>query len=162
MRDSLIQALQLVLRDANARPEHNTDETKPVDIRVEWFASGASALIEVKWLGRSTAKPRKPTPQITYTDYGPGRAQEGANQLADYLDREARHTSSTATRGYLVVFDARRKDIQGATDALEKDSAMYFANDVLQFDPDHAKSRDDFADPVRFFLNPRMSDFANL
>lgn len=35
MRDSLIQALQLVLRDANARPEHNTDETKPVDVRVE-------------------------------------------------------------------------------------------------------------------------------
>lgn len=160
MRDSLIQALQLVLRDANARPEHNTDETKPVDIRVEWFASGASALIEVKWLGRSTAVPRKPTPKITYTDYGAGRAQEGADQLADYLDREARHTSSTATRGYLVVFDARRKDIQGAADPLGKDSAMHFANDVLQFNPDHAKSRDDFAEPVRFFLNPRKSNFA--
>jgi hypothetical protein len=161
MRDSLIQALQLVLRDANARPEHNTDETKPVDIRVEWFASGASALIEVKWLGRSTTVPRKPTPNLTYTDYGPRRAQEGANQLADYLDREVRNTGSTATRGYLAVFDARRKNVKGAADALTKDNAMHYANDVLQFDPDHTNIREDFAEPVRFFLNPRKSNFAN-
>jgi transposase-like protein len=26
-------------RDANARPEHNTDETEPVDIRVDWILS---------------------------------------------------------------------------------------------------------------------------
>lgn len=160
MRDSLIQALQLVLRDANARPEHNTDETKPVDIRVEWFASSGAALVEVKWLGRSTAVPRKPTTEATYTDYGPLRAQEGADQLADYLDREVRHTASTATRGYLVVFDARRKNVRGAADPLSRADAMYFANDVLEYDPDHAKSRADFAPPVRFFLNPRKSHFA--
>jgi hypothetical protein len=160
MRDSLIQALQLVLRDANARPEHNTDETKPVDIRVEWFGSGAAALIEVKWLGRSTAVPRKPTKQMTFTDYGPLRAQEGANQLADYLDREVRHTASTSTRGYLVVFDARRNKIQGAADPLTQADAMHFANNVLDYDPDHAKLRDDFAPPLRFFLNPRKSHFA--
>lgn len=160
MRDSLIQALQFMLRDANARPEHNTDETKPVDIRVEWFASGAAALVEVKWLGRSTAASRKPTTGVTYTDYGPSRAQDGADQLADYLDREIRHTASTATRGYLVVFDARRKNVRGATDPLSHTDALHFANDVLKYDPDHAKSRDDFAPPVRFFLNPRKSHFA--
>lgn len=162
MRDSLIQALQLVLRDANARPEHNTDETKPVDVRVEWFASGAAALIEVKWLGRSTARSRKPTPQPTYTEYGPPRAQEGADQLADYLDREVRHSVSNATRGYLVVFDARRRNVQGAADPLVEADAMHFANDVLHYDPDHAQSRDDFAQPVRFFLNPRRSNFATV
>lgn len=160
MRDSLIQALQLLLRDANARPEHNTDETKPVDVRVEWFGSGAAALIEVKWLGRSTARSRIPTPQPTYTDYGPARAQEGADQLADYLDREVRHTSSTATRGYLVVFDARRRNIQGAANRLSEADAMHYANDVLDYDPDHAEARTDFAPPVRFFLNPRKSHFA--
>lgn len=160
MRDSLIEALMYLLRDANARPEHNTDETKPVDIRVEWFASGAAALIEVKWLGRSTAVPRRPTTTGTYTDYGPRRAQEGADQLADYLDREVRHTASTATRGYLVVFDARRENVRGATDPLNRADAMHFANDVLEYDPDHATSRDDFAPPLRFFLNPRQSHFA--
>lgn len=162
MRDSLIQALQLVLRDANARPEHNTDETKPVDIRVEWFASSAAALIEVKWLGRSTAVSRKPTTEVTYTDYGPARAQEGANQLADYLDREVRHTASTATRGYLVVFDARRKNVRGASDPLSSADAMHFANDILKYAPDHATARDDFAAPVRFFLNPRKSNLATV
>lgn len=161
MRDSLIQALQLMLRDANARPEHNTDETKPVDIRVEWFASGAAALVEVKWLGRSTAVPRKPTPVVTYTDYGPSRAQEGADQLADYLDREVRYTASTGTRGYLVVFDARRNNVRGAADPLNHADALYFANDALKFDPDHTKLREDFAQPVRFFLNPRKSHFAS-
>lgn len=160
MRDSLIQALQLVLRDANARPEHNTDETKPVDVRVEWFASGAAALIEVKWLGRSTARSRSPAPEPTYTDYGPPRAQEGANQLADYLDREVRHSASTATRGYLVVFDARRRNVHGAADPLVEADAMHFANDILAYNPDHAQSRDDFALPVRFFLSPRRSNFA--
>lgn len=160
MRNSLIQALQTVLRDANARPEHNTDETKPVDIRVEWFASSAAALIEVKWLGRSTAKSRKSTGKTTYTDYGPRRAQEGADQLADYLDREMRHTASTSTRGYLVVFDARRKNICSATDPLNQADAMYFEKYSLEYAPDHAKLRTDFAQPVRFFLNPRKSHFA--
>lgn len=160
MRDSLIQALQFMLRDANARPEHNTDETKPVDIRVEWFASSAAALIEVKWLGRSTRKPRKPTSEITYTDYGLARAQEGANQLADYLDREVRHTASTSTRGYLVVFDARRQDVRGAADPLKEADAMYFAEEAIEYDPDHAQSRGDFAPPIKFFLNPRKSHFA--
>lgn len=133
-----------------------------MDIRVEWFGSGAAALVEVKWLGRSTAVPRKPTTAVTYTDYGPLRAQEGADQLADYLDREARHTASTATRGYLVVFDARRRNVRGAADPLKQIDAMHFANAVLEYDPDHAKSRDDFAPPVRFFLNPRKSRFAAL
>jgi hypothetical protein len=38
MRDSLVQALELLLRDVTVKPEQNTDETKPVDIRVSWFA----------------------------------------------------------------------------------------------------------------------------
>jgi len=162
MRNSLIQALQFVLRDANARPEHNTDETKPVDVRVEWFASGAAALIEVKWLGRSTAKSRKPSSEPTYTEYASPRAQEGADQLADYLDREVRHSASNATRGYLVVFDARRRNVQGFADPLTEAEAMHFAQDVLQYDPDYSKSRNDFAQPVRFFLNPRRSHFVHI
>ena len=109
---------------------------------------------------RATARSRNPAPEPTYTDYGPPRAQEGADQLADYLDREVRHSASTATRGYLVVFDARRKNIQGAADPLPEVDAMYFSNDILHYDPDHAQSRVDFAPPVRFFLNPRKSNFA--
>lgn len=159
MRDSLAQALELLLRDVTVKPEQNTDETKPVDVRVSWFASGATALIEVKWLGRSTAKSKDPTAGTTYTEYGLTRAQSGADQLADYMDREVRHSGAIAPTGYLVVFDARRKGVKGADDALTAADAMAFANDTIDLDPDHSKTRTDFAPPVRFFLNPRKSHF---
>ncbi|MQB35123.1 hypothetical protein [Rhizobium rhizogenes] len=160
MRDSLVQALELVLRDVTVRPEQNTDESKPVDIRINWFASGATALIEVKWLGKATAKPQPGTTSPSYTEYGAPRAQSGANQLADYMDREVRHSSATAPRGYLVVFDARRRGTKGAADALPEKDAMAFAHDVIAYSPDHSEIRDDFAQPVRFFMNPRKSHFA--
>lgn len=159
MRDSLAQALELVLLDATVKPEQNTDETKPVDIRVTWFASGASALIEIKWLGKSTARSRDSSAGPTYTEYGPSRAQDGANQLADYMDREVRHSEAIAPKGYLVVFDARRRGCKGPSDALTEADAMAHANDVIELDPDLAKMRSDFAVPVRFFLRPRKSHF---
>jgi len=75
------------------------------------------------------------------------------------MDREVRHSDATAPRGYLVVFDARRRGVKGAQDAISKADAMAFAGDVLTFNPDHAKTRTDFAEPVRLFLNPRESFF---
>lgn len=159
MRDSLAQALELLLREVTVKPEQNTDETKPVDIRVNWFASGATALIEVKWLGKSTAKPHAPSAGPSYTEYGAPRAQAGANQLADYMDREVRHSDAIAPTGYLVVFDARRKGCNGPADALTEADAMAFANNAISLNPDHSKTRADFAPPVRFFLNPRKSFF---
>jgi hypothetical protein len=160
MRDSLAQALELMLQDATVKPEQNTDETKPVDIRVNWFASGAIALIEVKWLGKSTtAKSESGGGAPTYTTYTASRAQDGADQLADYLDREVRHSDATAPRGYLVVFDARRKGTKGAADLLSEADATAYEHADIQYDPDHSKLRVDFAPPVRFFLNPRKSLF---
>jgi hypothetical protein len=159
MRDSLTQALELLLRDVTVKPEQNTDETKPVDIRVSWFASGATALIEIKWLGKATAKSQSQGAGPTYTEYSASRAQSGANQLADYMDREVRHSAAIAPTGYLVVFDARRKGAKGATDAVTESDGMAFSNDVIAYDPDHSKTRSDFEPPVRFFMNPRKSYF---
>jgi hypothetical protein len=159
MRRSLAQALNLMLRDANVRPEQNTDESKPVDIRVEWFASGASALIEIKWLGRSTAKSRISTDHVTYTEYDEPRARSGARQLADYMDRQIRNSNATAPRGYLVVFDARRKNVAGFNDPLTQSDAMFYENTVIAYDPDYAAIRPDFDNPVRFYLKPRRSHF---
>jgi hypothetical protein len=161
MRDSLTNSLVLLLRgDVSVRAEQNTDETKTVDIRIEWFASGASALIEIKWLGRSTAKQQRPRSQPSYTDYGEPRARDGAAQLADYLDRQIRHTSAIVQRGYLVVFDARRRNISGAFDLLPEEDATYYRDAVIEYRPDYANLRPDFAPPVRYFLNPRRSHFA--
>lgn len=159
MRKSLAQALNMLLRDVTVRPEQNTDESKPVDIRIEWFGSGASALVEIKWLGRSTAKSRTQKAEPTYTDYSEGRAREGAKQLADYMDRQARNSVATSPRGYLVVFDARRRNITGANDALSEEDALHFENAEIAYDPDFASDRPDFEPPVRFFLKPRRSHF---
>jgi len=163
MRDSLVQALSCLLTtDATVRPEHNTDETKPVDIRVDWFSSKAAAIIEIKWLGKSLAKSRSNTGSAnpTYTEYGLARAQDGASQLADYLDRDVRHANSTnSTQGYLVIFDARRKHAKTPNEALSKKDALHFANANIDYEPDYAKNRSDFAPPYRFFLTPRESHF---
>jgi hypothetical protein len=159
MRDSLIQAIQLLTRDTSVRPEQNTDEKKTVDVRVEWFGSSASALIEVKWLGRSTAIPRKEKDGPSYTDYGTARAQEGAYQLTDYLDRESRHSNAQSPRGYLVVFDARRRNVKGPAEALSAEDALFYADSPVTYDPNYAATRTDFAPPYRFFMRPRQTHF---
>lgn len=160
MRNSLAHALRLLTRDTNVRPEQNTDETKPVDIRVEWFGSGASALIEIKWLGKATAISRvSDSNGVTYTEYSTSRAQDGAKQLADYMDREARHSNSTAPRGYLVVFDARRKGLKGADDKISKGDAQHFERLGLALQPDYSATRNDFAPVVRMYMRARESHF---
>ncbi|NWD08947.1 hypothetical protein [Pseudomonas gingeri] len=159
MRDSLAHALRLLTRDTTVRPEQNTDETKPVDIRVEWFGSGASALIEIKWLGKAVAISRSDVSSATYTEYSLSRAQDGAKQLADYMDREVRHSNKSAPRGYLVVFDARRKGLKGTQDRLSKSDAQHFETVDLDFSPDYSAHREDFAPAIRMFMRPRESHF---
>ena len=160
MRDSLKHHLSTLLGStASVKPEQNTDETKPVDIRIEWFGSDASALIEIKWIGRSTARARTPG-GADFTDYDEGRAKSGARQLSDYLDREQKHSRTLKPMGYLVVFDARRRNVGGPDDRLSRDDALHFENAEIKFDPDFAALRDDFTPPVRFFMRPRQANFS--
>jgi hypothetical protein len=156
MRDSLYQALSTGLRHVDVTREHTTDASKPVDIHVSWRSSLAEALIEVKWLGRSLAQSKG---GIGYTEYSASRAQEGANQLADYLDRKRSSSANHLVLGYLVVFDARRRALTGPEDRLAKADALHFEHHELVFHPDHAQLRTDFKEPRRWFLRPRESCF---
>ena len=159
MRNSLSQALSMMLGgEASVRPEQNVDETKPVDIRVEWHGSDASALIEIKWLGRSTAKPTTET-GYPYRDYGVARAREGSKQLADYMDRNLKGERRIKPKGYHVVFDARRNNIGGPTDRVTKSDGLHFLSDEIEYIPNHSEIRDDFGPYVRFFMRPRESHF---
>ena len=94
--------------DVCVRPEHNTDESKPVDLVVDWFSSKQRALIEIKWLGDSLTKDSDGT---RFTSYSASRVGDGADQLADYLDRERSTDPSVSLRGYLAVFG--RATVQG-------------------------------------------------
>lgn len=156
MRESLFQALSTILRKADVTREHMVDTTKPVDIRVSWHDSPAEALIEIKWIGRSVTAEGSKT---AYLNYGIPRAQEGADQLSNYLDLKKSTTAKSSIVGYLVVYDARRRKVGGPADKLAKADALAFEHSDIPLQPDHSTLREDFKAVVRWFMQPRASQF---
>jgi hypothetical protein len=150
MRRSLTQYLRSVLRDANVKPEQNVDESHPVDIHVQFTSTSLHAIIEIKWLGQS----RNTATGAAATSYTHKRALEGAKQLADYIDKTIQSSPHYQARGYLVVFDGRRKGLNVSTTTLEPAKALGFQGEDIVYSPDYAESRKDFARPVRIFLQP--------
>ena len=152
MRDSLHQFLVSSLRGVEVRPEQNTGITNPVDIKVKWLFTNRIALIEIKWLGKS--KDLSGAIKVKYTD---NRARSGATQLAEYLDNNYQHAPDHVTRGYLVVFDARRWRTQAASTSIDRSNGLYYQHRDIEYDPKYHEIREDFESPVRFFMEPRIS-----
>ena len=139
MRRSLHQFLGVSLRgyqEVEVREEQTVDGVRPVDIKVTWNHSRSRALIEVKWVGNSR------TLGGGLLQYRDARARAGAEQVCDYLDLDAIAAPGLATRGYLVVFDGRRRN----------GSPGHYRGVSLQFHPEHDKLRDDFVPPSRWFM----------
>lgn len=156
MRDSLYDTLQKALRHASVSREHSTDATRPVDIKVSWHTAPVEALIEVKWIGRSLTDGSTP-----FLNYGPARANSGAKQLADYLERQRANGSAATSKGYLAIFDARRRRVQGPDDHLPQVDATWFEDKDVNYAPDHTKTVTGFEQPIRFFMRPRETHFAD-
>lgn len=150
MRKSLHQYLDTVLRDAEVRPEQNVDETHPVDVKVSWLFTTNIALIEIKWLGSSRKDGR-------LTSYTASRAREGAKQLSDYLDENRTFAPKNLTKGYLVVFDARRRGLKPESVSTTRTDGYYYENAEIDYDPEFHKTRDDFEEPIRLFCEPICS-----
>jgi predicted alpha/beta-fold hydrolase len=127
------------------------DRSHPVDIKITWALVNRLALIEIKWLGKSLVDRRK---QFTQ-NYTEARALSGANQLANYLDENLRQAPIYASKGYLVIFDARRAMCKTDTTILYKDDAMKYLNSDIQYNPEYHRTRTDFASPFRFFMEPK-------
>lgn len=150
MRDSLTQHLNGTLRgDCEVRPEQVVDESHPVDIKVTWFCANRLALIEIKWLGDS-----RPHNGHCGTRYRDARAKEGAKQLADYLDANQVHAPGHVTRGTLVVFDARRAKLGHKLRKLGIADGLAYAHREIAYSPAYHKTRKDFEEPIRMFLEP--------
>lgn len=143
--------------DVSVRPEHNTDETKPVDLIVNWFGSKMRALIEIKWLGDSLSGGSDGTQFTSYRDV---RAQEGAKQLVDYLDREQSTDPTAALKGYLVVFDGRRRSVVKPAVPLTAEDALYYRDREINMTRDYSEERTEIAPVIRYFMEPRQSLFA--
>lgn len=152
MRRSLHQYLRTVFRNAEVRPEQVVDESHPVDIKVTWSDTNQRALIEIKWLGHS----RDDTGNIT-TVYTASRARDGAKQLADYLDADRTAGPGLRSRGYLVVFDARRRGLDDTTTTVSAENGLYFRDTEIEYDPKYHLLRNDFAPPVRMFAEPILN-----
>jgi len=156
MRDSLFQALSMGIRPAHVTREHTADATKRVDIHVAWIGSPAEAVIEIKWIGKSM---NPSGGQNALFGFSASRAQKGASQLADYLDRKRSASTNHSVRGYLVVYDARRRKLKGPLTPIKRADALAFENADLNYSPDYSANRSDFAAPRRWFLRPRESSF---
>ncbi len=153
MRGSLTQHLRTALRDhAEVFEESNVSETEPVDIKVTFMTTGHRSLVEIKWLGRSVSTDGA---SITTSYWAPKRVVEGAQQLADYLDMHKDRSPGVRTVGHLVVFDARRKGVTSVPPTVSYEQAWAYRhrelNEVEQ------SSREDFAVPIRFYLEPSVS-----
>ncbi|MEU9618157.1 hypothetical protein [Streptomyces sp. NPDC048155] len=154
MQRSLYYYLKWTLRDGqpDIRQETPVDEKNPVDLEVQWAGSNRIALIEVKWLGRSgTLTPLKITKEFTAV-----RAKEGLAQLADYLDRSRGRAPFKDRRGYLVIFDARRRMVKADTTRVSRDDGFHYRDRHIDYQDDII-SRHDIASPVRCFCEPSLS-----
>lgn len=158
MRRSLGRFLSTAMSgDVSVRQEHNTDETRPVDLVVDWFGVKLRALIEIKWLGKSLTRDSDGT---QFTTYGEARAQEGAGQLADYLARERSTDPDVRLRGYLAVFDGRRRNVVDPSTPLTAGDACHFRNSDIVLTRTHAGGGPEMAPLIRYFLEPRASLFS--
>ena len=150
MRRSLTRFLRWTLAaDTEVMPEQNVDESHPIDIRVTFNFPNRVGLIEIKWLGYSKDANGKTT-----TRYGQARAKGGALQLANYLDWFRESLPDRTARGYLVVFDCRRRRLNSFPFRLNSVDGFYFADHEIEYDPAFHVNRSDFAEPIRMFVEP--------
>ena len=150
MRKSLTQFLKARLRsNVEVRPEQIVDESHPVDIKVTWYSTNRLALIEIKWLGNSKMEDGRKGQ--AYRDF---RANEGAKQLADYLDANLQQAPVHITRGYLVIIDCRRAKLKEDTITIDEENGIFFRDHEISFEPDYHKKRRDFEKPIRMFVEP--------
>lgn len=151
-RKSLYDFLDITLRAADVNEEQNIDDSKPIDIKVAWNFANHLALIEIKWLGKSL---NKKGDDFTAEHYA-GRAKDGYEQLIDYMDLNKTRTFHKKTIGYLVVFDARRRNTTPETRKISVEEGFYYKNDEIDYEPDPS-TRHDIATPVHFFMEPNCT-----
>jgi hypothetical protein len=149
MRRSLEDFLDVSLRDAaDVLPEQNVDEDHPADLRISFSHTNRVAFVEIKWLGKSSAPNGS-----SVTEYSESRAKAGARQLAEYLDSHYVRAHGKILMGYLVVFDARRRNVSPATTSVSRADGLHYEHRDIDYDAD-LLARPDFAAPRRMFMEP--------
>lgn len=150
LQQALFEYLDSRLRQCDVKREHNVDESKPVDIMVKWRGTNHMALIEIKWIGKSLNKDDKSKVSGNYNE---ARANKGASQLVNYIDKNIDSFPRDVTIGYLVVYDLRRENNNDPTKTtLSHTDAYYYKDKEIVYDPQYELIRNDFKCPYRFFV----------
>lgn len=153
LRDSLWNFLRSGLRGVKSiNREQNVSDKNPVDIKIEWSGNVAVALIEIKWLGISVNKDRNIT-----ANYTNSRATKGGEQLLDYLIESKNQNPYYYFKGYLIVYDGRRKNVNktSSLDNLKDQDLWYYKNiDIENMTEEFEKNG---CICKRFFMEPPVS-----
>lgn len=149
LQQALFEYLDSRLRQCDVKREHNVDKSKPVDIMVKWLGTSHMALIEIKWVGKSLKKGDESDVSVQYSD---SRANEGANQLVDYIEKNADSFPRDVTIGYLVVYDLRRHNTNPSRTSISRADANYYKEKEIVYNPQYELTRNDFKKPYRFFI----------
>ena len=124
---SLSEFLKSHLRGVDVSREFNLGASKPVDVRVYWREANRSALIEVKWLGRSL----KENGNIG-TSYTNTRVNDGMSQIKEYMDLSRRDNPDIISKGYLVLIDGRRRGInQSVVTSISREDGYHYSGSEL-------------------------------
>jgi hypothetical protein len=155
MRDSLTQFLRnRIGGDHDVWPEQNVNERNPVDIRVQpKLQNNRLMLIEIKWLGDSA----RDDGHVTAHHRDP-RAQEGVDQLANYLEEQRRSAPSHVIQAYYVIIDGRRRNLEPNATTISIADGLYYESQEIVFSDSHHFERPDFDAPYRMFARPVCTD----
>jgi hypothetical protein len=152
MRKSLTAFLNAFLRGTEVDEENPADDSHPVDITVSWTFYSRIALIEIKWLGQSSADDGHIT-----ADHKEPRANAGAKQLAEYIDEKYGRNPLHLVRGYLVVIDGRRRNLSAGHTSISREDGFYYKDSEITYNPAYHQVRMDFEPPTRMFADPKLA-----
>ena len=151
MRRSLQQYLTGALRGFDSievRPEQNMDETHPVDLKITFMGSLKQAILEIKWLGKGETKTGN---ELNYT---PSRANDGAKQLKNYLEDNKDSITGIESRGTLIVFDGRRRNVSLTKTSVTYPDGLHYELRDITYDPEFHGLVPGFEKPFRLFAEP--------
>jgi hypothetical protein len=153
---ALADFLRNSLRGVNVVREYNLGASKPVDVRVFWREANRAALIEVKLMGRSM---KKDSDEISAYEYTNERVNDGMKQIKEYIDLGDSDSPNVITKGYLVVVDGRRNNINKKVTTISKVDGNHYANVKLNVDSalQFYKNHNNIEKPIRMFSEPLCS-----
>ncbi len=150
MQKSLKEFLSCTLRGAEVIREYNLNASKPVDIRVKWKEANKSALIEIKWTGKSIKDGK------IGANHADSRVVAGLKQLKKYLDMSITDNPGIISKAYLIVIDGRRKKTKETTTKVTAENGLYYENIDYKIPEENKyyEKMKNFVPPYRMFAKP--------